>query len=119
MRRLLDYLDSIRARDPAPHGRAEVLTYPGVWALALHRVAHWLFQGELFFLARFVNHLSRMLTAIDVHPGAVIGARFFIDHGMGVVIGETAEVGDNVLLYQGVTLGGTGLGEQRHEITAA
>jgi serine O-acetyltransferase len=103
---LLAYLDSVKARDPAPRSRWEVLLYPGVWALGFHRVAHWLFGGRLYFLARFVNHLGRMLTAIDIHPGAVIGRNFFIDHGF-VVIGETAEIGDDVTIYQQVTLGGT------------
>ena len=100
------YLDSIKARDPAPRSRWEILLYPGVWALGFHRVAHWLFKGELYFLARLVNHLARMLTAIDIHPGARIGRNFFIDHGF-VVIGETAEIGDDVTIYQQVTLGGT------------
>ena len=103
---LLEYLDSIRARDPAPRSRAEILLYPGVQALGLHRVAHWLFEAGLYFLARLVNHLSRFLTAIDIHPGAKIGKNFFIDHGF-TVIGETAEIGDNVTIYQCVTLGGT------------
>jgi serine O-acetyltransferase len=111
------YLDSIVARDPSPRSRWEVLLYPGVWALGLHRVAHWLFEAELFFLARLVNHISRFLTAIDIHPGAKIGRNFFIDHGF-VVIGETAEIGDNVTMYQGSTLGGTnptnGVGGKRH-----
>ena len=111
------YLDSVKTRDPAARSRWEVLLYPGVWALAFHRVAHWLYGGQLFFLARFVNHLSRMLTAIDIHPGAKIGARFFIDHGF-TVIGETAEIGDDVTIYQNVTLGGTnpsgGVGGKRH-----
>jgi serine O-acetyltransferase len=114
---LVAYLDSIKARDPAPRSRWEILLYPGVWALAWHRVAHWLFQGELFFLARLVNHLARLTTAIDIHPGAVIGERFFIDHGF-VVIGETAVIGDDVTIYQLVTLGGTnptsGIGGKRH-----
>lgn len=100
------YLDSIKARDPAPRSRWEILLYPGVWALGFHRVAHWLFRGELFFLARFVNHLARMLTGNDIHPGATIGRNFFIDHGF-VVIGETAVIGDDVTIYQHVTLGGT------------
>jgi serine O-acetyltransferase len=104
--RLVAYLDSIRSRDPAPRSRAEILLYPGVWALAFHRVAHWLFVGRLFFLARLVNHLGRWLTAIDIHPGARIGRNFFIDHGF-TVIGETAEIGDDVTIYQSVTLGGT------------
>ena len=103
---LLAYLDSIKARDPAPRSRWEILLYPGVWALFYHRIAHWLFEGNLFFLARLVNHWSRFLTAIDIHPGAQIGRNFFIDHGF-VVIGETAEIGDDVTIYQQVTLGGT------------
>jgi serine O-acetyltransferase len=115
--RLAAYLDSIRARDPAPHSRAEVLTYPGVWALAGHRVAHRLFRARLFLLARIVNHWTRAWTAIDIHPGAKIGRNFFIDHGF-VVIGETAEIGDDVTIYQAVTLGGTspdnGVAGKRH-----
>jgi len=111
------YLDSVKARDPAARSRWEVLLYPGVLALGLHRVAHWLYGGRLYFFARFVNHLARFLTAIDIHPGARIGARFFIDHGF-TVIGETAEIGDDVTIYQNVTLGGTnpttGIGGKRH-----
>jgi serine O-acetyltransferase len=103
---LVAYLDSVKARDPAPRTRWEIILYPGFWALGFHRVAHWLFRGELFFLARLVNHIARFLTAIDIHPGAVIGRNFFIDHGF-VVIGETAEIGDDVTIYQHVTLGGT------------
>ena len=105
LERLVAYLDSVKARDPAPRSRWEVLTYPGVWAVGYHRIAHWLFEAELFFLARLVNHWSRMFTAIDIHPGAKIGKNFFIDHGFSV-IGETAEIGDNVTIYHGVTLGG-------------
>jgi serine O-acetyltransferase len=104
-------------RDPAPRSRWEILLYPGVLALGLHRIAHWLFTGELYFLARFVNHFARFLTAIDIHPGVVIGRFFFIDHGF-TVIGETATIGDNVTIYQCVTLGGTnptdGVGGKRH-----
>ncbi|MEN2748130.1 serine O-acetyltransferase EpsC [Sphingomonas sp. T9W2] len=115
--RLVRYLDSIKARDPAPRSRAEILTYPGVWAVALHKVAHRLFRGEWYFAARVVNHLSRFMTAIDIHPGATIGRHFFIDHGF-VVIGETAEIGDGVTIYQNVTLGGTspdnGIAGKRH-----
>lgn len=114
---LTAYLDSIRARDPAPRSRWEILIYPGVWALALHRVAHWLFEGNLFFLARLVNHFARFLTGIDIHPGAKIGRHLFIDHGF-TVIGETAQIGDDVTIYQCVTLGGTnptnGLAGKRH-----
>ncbi len=114
---LIRYLDSIVARDPSPRSRWEVLLYPGVLALGLHRVAHWLFEAQMFFVARLVNTISRFLTAIDIHPGAKIGRNFFIDHGF-VVIGETAEIGDNVTMYQGSTLGGTnptnGDGGKRH-----
>ncbi len=114
---LIAYLDSIKARDPAPRTRWEVLLYPGVWALGFHRAAHWLYEAELYFLARLVNHLARFFTAIDIHPGATIGQNFFIDHGF-VVIGETANIGDNVTIYQGATLGGMnptdGVGGKRH-----
>jgi serine O-acetyltransferase len=103
---MIDYLESVAARDPAARSHWEVLTYPGAWALGLHRIAHWLYGGDLFFLARCVNHFGRFLTAIDIHPGAKIGKRFFIDHGF-TVIGETAEIGDDVTIYQNVTLGGT------------
>jgi serine O-acetyltransferase len=110
-RALIDYLDSVKSRDPAARSRWEVLIYPGVWALAFHRVGHWLYGGRLYFLARLVNHLSRFLTAIDIHPGARIGRNFFIDHGFTVV-------GDDVTIYQSVTLGGTnpsaGVGGKRH-----
>ena len=115
--RLTEYLDSIRARDPAPHSRWEILVYPGVIAVGFHRVAHWLYEARLYFLARLINHFGRFLTAIDVHPGAVIGRNLFIDHGF-TVIGETVEIGDNVTIYQCVTLGGTnptnGVGGKRH-----
>ena len=95
-------------RDPAARNIWEViLTYPGFHAVLIHRLAHRLWQRRLTTLARFVSHVGRFLTGIEIHPGAKIGRRFFIDHGMGVVIGETAEIGDDVTLYQGVTLGGT------------
>jgi len=114
---LFAYLDSVKSRDPAARSRWDVLFYPGVLALGLHRVAHWLWGGELFFAARLVNHFARFLTAIDIHPGAKIGERFFLDHGFSV-IGETAEIGDDVTIYQSVTLGGTnpsaGVGGKRH-----
>lgn len=114
---LIAYLDSIRSRDPAPRSRWEILLYPGLWAVGFHRIAHWLFEAELFFLARAVNHFSRFLTAIDIHPGAKIGRHLFIEHGF-TVIGETAEIGDNVTMYQCVTLGGTnpanGIPGKRH-----
>ncbi len=115
--RLTNYLDSIHARDPAPRSRWEILLYPGLVAMGMHRIAHWLFEGELYFLARLVNHISRFFTAIDIHPGATIGRHLFIDHGF-TVIGETAVIGDNVTIYQCVTLGGTnpanGVGGKRH-----
>ena len=114
---LLTYLDSIKARDPAPRSRLEILLYPGVHALALHRVAHRLFRWRLYFLARLVNHVTRIFTAIDIHPGAKIGRNLFIDHGF-TVIGETSEIGDDVTIYQCVTLGGTdpanGVAGKRH-----
>jgi serine O-acetyltransferase len=115
------YLDSIKARDPAARSRWEVLLYPGVWALAFHRLAHWLYVGELYWAARLVNHIGRFFTAIDIHPGARIGRNFFIDHGF-TVIGETAEIGDDVTIYQCVTLGGTnpadGVPGKRHPTLA-
>lgn len=118
---LIAYLDSIKARDPAPRSRWEILLYPGLLAVGMHRIAHWLFEADLFFLARFVNHFSRWLTAIDIHPGARIGRHLFIDHGF-TVIGETAEIGDNVTIYQCVTLGGTdpanGIAGKRHPTLA-
>ena len=114
---LTDYLASINARDPAPRSHWEILLYPGLWAVALHRVAHWLFEADLFFLARLINHQARFLTGIDIHPGARIGRHLFIDHGF-TVIGETSEIGDNVTIYQCVTLGGTdpanGIAGKRH-----
>lgn len=114
---LFRYLDSVKARDPAARSRWDVLLYPGVHALGFHRVAHWLWGGRLYFLARLVNHFARFLTSIDIHPGASIGRNFFIDHGF-TVIGETAQVGDDVTIYQNVTLGGTnpstGVGGKRH-----
>lgn len=118
---LIAYLDSIKARDPAPRSRWEILLYPGLWAVAMHRVAHWLYEADLFFLARLVNHLARLLTGIDIHPGARIGRHLFIDHGF-TVIGETAEIGHGVTIYQCVTLGGTdpanGVPGKRHPTLA-
>ena len=95
-------------RDPAARTHWEILTtYPGVHALLMHRLSHWLWNHKWFWLARFNSHVGRWLTGIEIHPGATIGRRMFIDHGMGVVIGETAVVGDDCTLYHGVTLGGT------------
>jgi serine O-acetyltransferase len=107
----------ILERDPAARTKWEVLTcYPGLHALALHRLAHACWTSGWHWLGRFISHLSRFLTGIEIHPGATIGKRVFIDHGMGVVIGETAEIGDECTIYQGVTLGGTSLykGAKRH-----
>src|SRR3990172_452101 len=101
---------SVFDRDPAARTTFEVLTcYPGLHARILHRMANTLWHANLKWLARFLSHIARWFTGIEIHPGATIGRRFFIDHGMGVVIGETAEIGDNVTLYHGVTLGGVSL----------
>lgn len=115
--RIREDIAVVRERDPAARSRLEVLLcYPGVHALVLHRIAHRLWLTRLHTAGRFVSHLSRILTGIEIHPGATIGRRVFIDHGMGVVIGETAEVGNDCTIYQGVTLGGTSLtrGTKRH-----
>jgi serine O-acetyltransferase len=120
MRRLLQSIrrdiQAARERDPAARNDLEVaLCYPGFHARQLHRAAHRLHDGRHYLLARLVSHLNRSLTGIEIHPAAKIGEGLFIDHGMGVVIGETAEIGDDVMLYQGVTLGGTSrLREKRH-----
>ena len=107
--RLNETLSAYQARDPAARSKLEIfLLYPGVHAIIYHRLAHWLYLRNLKFLARLVSQWSRFWTGIEIHPGATIGRRFVVDHGMGIVIGETAEVGDDVLLYHGVTLGGTG-----------
>jgi serine O-acetyltransferase len=104
-----EYIASVFERDPAAKSWIEVLLcYPGLHALWAHRVNHWLWTHRLRLLARFLSQVLRLLTGIEIHPGAEIGRRFFIDHGMGVVIGETTIIGDDVTLYQGVTLGGTG-----------
>jgi len=109
LKRLFETLRAYQNRDPAARSKVEIfLLYPGVHAILYHRFAHMLYQKELRFLARAVSQWSRFWTGIEIHPGAAIGRRFVIDHGMGIVIGETAEVGDDVLIYQGVTLGGTG-----------
>jgi serine O-acetyltransferase len=109
-KKLSDDIDGILARDPAARSRLEVLLcYPGLHALVIYRLAHRLWRGNFLLLGRLTSHIGRFLTGIEIHPGAVIGQRLFIDHGMGVVIGETAEIGNDVTLYQGVTLGGTSL----------
>ena len=116
-KRFREDIAAIRERDPAARSAWEVLTcYPGFHAIALHRFAHACWRAQWRWLARFVSQLSRFLTGIEIHPGATVGRRVFIDHGMGVVIGETAEIGDDCTIYQGVTLGGTSLykGQKRH-----
>ncbi len=106
---LHEHIQTIKREDPAAKSSLEILLcYPGLHAVLSHRFAHWLYKQRLYVPARLVSHLSRLLTGIEIHPGAQIGRRLFIDHGFGVVIGETAIIGDDVLLYQGVTLGGTG-----------
>jgi len=115
--RLREDIACILERDPAARTRWEVLTcYPGLHAIALQRVAHWCWLRGFRWAGRFISHLGRFLTGIEIHPGATIGRRVFIDHGMGVVIGEMAEIGDDCTIYQGVTLGGTSLvkGAKRH-----
>src|SRR6058998_346748 len=120
--RLRSDIQCILDRDPAARSKWEVVTcYPGFHALVLHRGSHWLWKRDLRWLARFLSLFSRWLTGIEIHPGATIGDGVFIDHGMGVVIGETAEVGDGCTIYQGVTLGGTTLfrGTKRHPTLGA
>ncbi|WP_341667289.1 serine O-acetyltransferase [Alcaligenes sp. SDU_A2] len=117
LKQLREDIACILQRDPAARSTLEVLTcYPGLHAILVHRLAHRLWNNNWFWLARFCSHLGRMLTSIEIHPGARIGRRVFIDHGFGVVVGETAEIGDDCTIYQGVTLGGTRLykGEKRH-----
>ncbi|MDF2925304.1 MAG: cysE [Paenibacillaceae bacterium] len=107
--RMKSDIQAIFDNDPAARSTFEVVfTYSGLHAIWAHRVAHWLFRKKRYTIARVISQISRFFTGIEIHPGAVIGQRLFIDHGMGVVIGETCEIGDDVVLYQGVTLGGTG-----------
>ncbi|SHH85132.1 serine O-acetyltransferase [Caloranaerobacter azorensis DSM 13643] len=102
-------IKAVFERDPAVKSLLEViLCYPGLHAIIIYRIAHWFYKRRLFLIARLLSHIGRFLTGIEIHPGAKIGKGIFIDHGMGVVIGETAEIGDNVTIYQGATLGGTG-----------
>ena len=109
LRGIREQVQAVFKHDPAAKSTLEVLLcYPGVHAILIHRAAHWLYGKGFYVFARLLSHCARWLTGIEIHPGARIGRRFFIDHGMGVVIGETAVIGDDVLLYQGVTLGGTG-----------
>jgi len=108
LNRIREDIKTAFAKDPAARSHIEVLLcYPGLHAIWMHRVAHFLWTKQWYFLGRLISHISRFLTGIEIHPGAKIGHRFFIDHGMGVVIGETSEIGDDVLMYHGVLLGGT------------
>lgn len=115
--RIRSDIQCILDRDPAARSTWEVLTcYPGLHAVVLHRVAHWCWTHDLLWLGRFISHIARFLTGIEIHPGAKLGERVFFDHAMGTVVGETAEIGDGCTIYQGVTLGGTSLykGSKRH-----
>jgi len=115
---LIEDINNVFKKDPAARSWLEVLLlYPGLQALWLHRIAHFFYTLNLYFIARLISHIARFLTGIEIHPGAKIGRRFFIDHGMGVVIGETAEIGDDVLIYKGVVLGGTSLEKKKRHPT--
>jgi len=115
---LREDIATVYAKDPAARSTLEVIVcYPGLQALWLHRLAHWLWERRFLFLGRLLSHVNRFLTGIEIHPGAKIGRRFFIDHGMGVVIGETTEIGDDVLMYKGVVLGGTSLEKKKRHPT--
>ncbi|MDT7525679.1 serine O-acetyltransferase [Pseudidiomarina sp. GXY010] len=119
-KRIREDIRSVFARDPAARNSFEVLTtYPGLHAIWWHRMAHKLWGWRCYWLARFISTLARWLTGVEIHPGARIGRRFFIDHGMGVVIGETAEIGDDVTIYHGVTLGGTSWNQGKRHPTLA
>ncbi len=108
IRHIKEHTRNIKRRDPSIKSSLEIILYPSFWAVGTHRICHFLFRHKIFFLSRLFSQWSRFFTGIEIHPGAKIGRRVFIDHGMGVVIGETAEIGDDVLIFQGVTLGGTG-----------
>jgi len=117
-KRIREDIKTVFERDPAAKNVLEVLLcYPGIHALWLHRIAHWFYRKKFYTIARVISHINRFLTGIEIHPGAKIGRRVFIDHGMGVVIGETAEIGDDVLLYQGVVLGGISLEKKKRHPT--
>ncbi len=111
-------IETVFKKDPAAKSILEVIfCYPGLHAIWLYRIAHFFWNKRLYFIARFISHITRFLTGVEIHPGAKIGRRFFIDHGMGVVIGETSEIGDDVLIYQGVVLGGTSLEKKKRHPT--
>jgi len=116
--RMREDIQTVFAKDPAAKSMLEVMVcYPGLHAIWLHRIAHFFWRHKWLFIGRFISHINRWLTGIEIHPGARIGRRFFVDHGMGVVIGETAEIGDDVLMYQGVVLGGTTLEKKKRHPT--
>jgi serine O-acetyltransferase len=118
LKQIHEDIETVFSEDPAARSRLEVLLcYPGLHALWLHRIAHRFYKKRIYFLARLISHVCRFFTQIEIHPGARIGRHFFIDHGAGVVIGETAEIGDNVLIYQGVVLGGTSLEKKKRHPT--
>lgn len=118
LKRIKEDIQTVFAKDPAARRIIEVIfCYPGLHAVWFHRIAHLLWNAGLRFFARLISHISRFLTGVEIHPGAKIGRRFFIDHGAGVVIGETTEIGDDVLMYQGVTLGGTSLERKKRHPT--
>ena len=117
-KRLKEDIQTIQGRDPAAKNYVEILLcYPGLHAIWLHRISHFLYQRKLYTLARLISHYNRQLTGIEIHPGATIGRRLFIDHGRGVVIGETSEIGDECLIYNGVVLGGTTLEKKKRHPT--
>lgn len=118
IKRVKDYINNIKRKDPAARSTMEIIfLYPTVRATYNYRIAHFLHKRHVYFLARLISQWTRFRTGIEIHPGATIGRNFFIDHGMGVVIGETTRIGDNVTIYQGVTLGGTGKDEAtRHPV---
>jgi serine O-acetyltransferase len=118
IKRLKEDIDTVFKKDPAARSIWEIITcYPGLHAILMHRTAHFLWNKKLYLIARLISHITRHWTGIEIHPGATIGRRFFIDHGMGVVIGETTEIGDDVLIYQGVVLGGTSLEKKKRHPT--
>ena len=118
LRRIKEDIQTVFERDPAAKNIVEVvLFYPGLHALWMHRIAHFFYKRKEYTFARLISHIGRFLTGIEIHPGALIGRKVFIDHGMGVVIGETAEIGENCLLYQGVVLGGTSLEKKKRHPT--
>jgi len=118
LKRIKEDIETVFAKDPAARTVAEVIfSYPGLHALWLHRIAHWLWRKKFYFWGRFISHVNRFFTGVEIHPGAKIGRRVFIDHGMGVVIGETTEIGNDVLIYTGVVLGGTSLEKKKRHPT--